>query len=133
MMGRKITCTAHRAADLLIAEVDGGAAVSLLRVSAFGLRTQPAFGPVLGREPSLRSLPSRQGRQGRARIAKAPEVFHRLETSCGERPAPDGATHGWKAPRVQRIAVLFAEDRVRRPLAPDGVRASDPSVPEKAA
>jgi hypothetical protein len=49
------------------------------------------------------------------RSQKASHVVHSLGTGCGERGRTYGSVHRWKAPRVQRSAVLFAEARLQRP------------------
>jgi hypothetical protein len=72
-----------------------------------------------GARPSPRPprQPSSRARE-RSRIEEAStHHLHRLGTGCGrwgETPSP-GLVRQWKAPRVQRSALSFAGERVRRP------------------
>jgi len=72
---------------------------------------------------------ARQGYRVGARPSSTPCVLHRLVTTCGQCPAHGTASgesprskprtaHRWKAPRVQRISIFFAEARVKRPSVP---------------
>lgn len=94
-------------------------ALLVFRVPAFG--SGPATGSrVLAPRRSVKSsgIPRRMQRRR--------PVLHRLGTTCGVRPDPgsrrverpvfEWGAQRWKAPRVRRIAIFFAEDRGRRPL-----------------
>jgi hypothetical protein len=93
---------------ILIAEVDGGAEVLCLRVSALCRRRtgraqpSPPVGPSRPRGPS-------EGSRG---AGFHPQVVNSLGTI---QLTGTWAAHRWKAPRVRRISLLFAEGRVRRP------------------
>jgi hypothetical protein len=104
----------------MFAEVGGGAAACLVRALSprTGVRARHS-------QPSPRALLLRQERQDHAKNEEAPastpQVGDNLWIAAqprierGRKASLEWAAHPRKAPRVQRIALFFAEDRVRRP------------------
>jgi len=119
------------------------------RVSTPSTACGGSFGVRRTRHPASCPQP-RQGRWIQRDRNKVPDVVHSLVTGCGQPTVPGGhglcsmvtiervgftpcpgdrqPAHRSKAPRVQRIPALFAEERVRRPsggvaegAAPNGV------------
>jgi len=70
--------------------------------------------PVTGRP----ALGSPQGRLGREGVGVSPRRTG-WAGGVGVSPTATGPSHRWKAPRVRRISLFFAEGWVMRPLASD--------------
>jgi hypothetical protein len=102
---------------VLFAEVDGGAASSLCEVRSTG--------PAERRRASPRSPLPRQSQRDTSRNEEAPARFPQVGDNLWRATQPrieagqtalEWGAHRRKAPRVQPIADLFAEDRGQRPF-----------------